>query len=170
MNEQLSRRTALLAIGGTIGIAAVPIAAVAKIEHDSASRRAWDRALAAYRHADAEMRDYDRDYLTPAGDAYAAVRDQWPVHHDWQNDPAAKLAIDEASALYDPVQEHFDELVSNQGNACHYLLSMPAIDGEALVVKLELVVSDRLYEMDDCSIFEVIRDDARRLAAGMFNR
>lgn len=50
MESLLSRRTALLAIGGTIGIAAVPVAAVARLENhpDAAILAAWkDRQAAA---------------------------------------------------------------------------------------------------------------------------
>lgn len=60
MQEQLNRRTAILAIGGATAVAAVPVAAIAS--SPSVDRSAWARALAAYEQAKADDEAYNSVY------------------------------------------------------------------------------------------------------------
>lgn len=113
-------------------------------EAEGRSRRdRWNRALAAFRRAEAKLaafRAYERS-LPPAVRAYPACQ---------------------------PLEERFGALDDRRLAALRRLLRLPAPDLPALSLKLDLAVADLAWELTGCeSCLEAMARDARRLSAGV---
>jgi hypothetical protein len=74
MNEHLSRRTALLAIGGATAVAAVPVTALAQ----SSSSAALAAKVEAYRAAEKAEYTFDEEVYLPACDRWSAACETIP--------------------------------------------------------------------------------------------
>ncbi len=117
---------------------------------------AWNAARAVYASADLAMNKYDRDHLTPAYERYKAEQEQQPISASDSFEPAA----------YDPIQDHFDNLVASRGHAINAMMACPAPDLSAVTHKIEVLVTDKRW---DCTGFDeamaTLLDDVRRLNA-----
>ena len=107
-----------------------------------ASRRRWNRALAAF------------------GEAQAALDAFW----DWQDSlPAERREWPQVQ----PLERRFGELDDVRLARLRRLLRLPAPDLAALALKLELAVADQAWELTDCeSCLAAAAADARRLCHG----
>ena len=138
--HNLTRR-ALLGVGAAVplahGLHAAPACPERSRGGPTPSR--WDRALAAYRRAEAELaafRAHEKS-LPPAARAY----------------PACK-----------PLEDRFGDLDCARLAALRCLLRAPAPDGPALALKLDLLVAEQAWELDSAdATFAALRADARRL-------
>ena len=108
-------RRSFLATGALASIVAV--GATQNLAFAASPNASWEAARAAYVKADKAMNDYGRDYLMPATDRYEAWRNQWPMHTAMDRGPEMKAAYAAASALYDPVQDRFDDLADLRSDA-----------------------------------------------------
>ena len=119
--------------------AAVPLATAASPDGRS-SRRAWERAVAALRRAEARVAAFEaEERLLPA--------------------ERRELACDALEQRF----EHLDKL---RLAAVRRLLRLPAVDLPALVLKLDLAVAEQAWEdcgSEDC--LALIAADARRISA-----
>lgn len=110
---------------------------------DQATVRArWDRALAAYRRAEARVAAFRRyeASLAPAARAFPAC---------------------------EPLEERFDDLECARLAALRRLLRLRAPDLAALSLKIDLTVDNQAWELTDSdACLATLRADARRLCNG----
>lgn len=108
----------------------------------------WNKAHATYLAATKALGDFDRDFYTPACDRWEAWRGQWPNNARIENHPdmLAEVAFEEA--LFDPVEERFDELVGARTDALLGLISTPAPHHHAIAVKVEVMMEDDMWERE----------------------
>jgi hypothetical protein len=119
--------------------AALPVALAATAA--SASRR-WDRALAAYRRAEARLGAFRGhiESLPPERRAYPAC---------------------------EPFDDRHDDLECARLAALRRLLRLPAPDLPALSLKIDLIVDDQAWELSGADSFlPALAADARRLCRG----
>ena len=105
----------------------------------AASRRRWDRALAAYGRAEARLATFRRQIalLPPERHAFPAC---------------------------EPLDERFDDLESLRLAALRRLLRAPAPDLPALSLKIDLTVDDQAWELTGAQpCLAALKADARRL-------
>jgi hypothetical protein len=161
-HDHKTTRRALL--GAAAALPAAALIGGAAIAAPSTDRAAWECALDTFRQADADMEAYLRDHLGPASRAYQAVRDKWPMHYDFANDPNAKAELASAHAAYDPAEHRFDELVDEQCDACEALIVVPAPDTAALLAKIDIAIKHEVYEWTErAEMMAAFQRDAHRL-------
>jgi hypothetical protein len=107
-----------------------------------ALHRRWQRALAAYRRAEARLEALRRhiDALPPEQRAFPAC---------------------------EPLEDRYDDLESARLARLRRLLAAPAPDLPALALKLELASDAQAWELTGCeTCLEIMAGDARRLCDG----
>jgi hypothetical protein len=109
--------------------------------HVPSFRSRWDRALAAYRRAEARVAAFEaEEVLLPA------TRRAFP---------------------WDDLEERFGRLDSLRLATLRRLLRLPAPDLAGLSLKLDLAIADSAWELDGCeTCLAALSADARRLANG----
>lgn len=149
-----------------IASAASAVAVSASLPAIAAPTGKWEAARAAYIKADQAMLDYDRDYLTPASVRYTAWRSQWPMNAKPADNPEMEAGFIAESAIFDPIEEHFDALVDVRNAAMRAMIECPAPHANAVADKLQVLLADERWQ---CSGFTEMTDhllaDLRRLGA-----
>lgn len=119
--------------------AAPPAGAQGESHASGPSRRRWDRALAAYRRAEARV---------------AAFRAE-----------EARLPAGRRAFPCEDLEDRFGAVDGLRLAALRRLLQAPAPDLAAIALKLELAVADLAWELTGCeTCLEAVQADARRLA------
>jgi hypothetical protein len=146
------------------------IAADAKTLLDSATERnpwmrgpliQWQNAYARYEEAFRKAQTYYNDVLTPADDAFSAVRDKWPLNYNFDRDPTAREELEAVS--YDEI-----ETISNTNwNECYdarvELYLRPAPSAAELGVKMKLFAENDDHALECAGkIVQQMMYDARR--------
>lgn len=132
----------------------------------TAARGDWDAACAAFTAADKAMQAYDRDYLTPAADRYTAWRDQWPMSLNVSDNAAMREGHIIESAIFDPVQKCFDDLVSARYDSMWTMVRHPAPDMSAIAHKIEVLIEEEAWDLDAFdSVMPCLLSDLCRLGA-----
>ena len=144
--HNLSRR-ALLGVGaaacaGVAGdgrlAAAPPAGAQARSDASGPSRARWDRALAAYRRAEARVAAFKAE--------------------------EARLPAGRRAFPCEDLEDRFGALDGLRLAALRRLLHAPAPDLAAIALKIELAVADLAWELTGCeTCLEALAADARRL-------
>lgn len=110
-----------------------------RVDAKGAPQARWDRALAAFRRAEAKLAAFRAYEQSLPPDARA-----WPA--------------------CEPLEERFGDLDCARLAALRRLLRAPAPDGPSLALKLDLLVVDQAWELDSAdATFAALRADARRL-------
>lgn len=172
MQNNISRRESLAAIAlvgvGTTGMLA---AAAVATEGETVDRAEWDRAFLAYQSAKAASDHFERTYMKPAEDAFAAAlpdggeggligksqayRDQWNV--------AYQRHIGSVMVRGTLIEDTSEQLANAKSDRSLDLHRLPAPDRPALLWKaLELWADDPSASFVPW-IVEQFVDDARRL-------
>jgi hypothetical protein len=139
--------------------------AVAAQAAGGADRAKWDRALTAYRRAEAAVGAFRVREYHPAHLAFAAVRDRWSMPYDFTADREAWAAVSAAMADFEPVEDRINDLESAQTAALKRLLRIPAPDLPALALKIELIVDQDVATLDGGErCLAVLKADGQRLA------
>ncbi|TXI87758.1 MAG: hypothetical protein E6Q40_04475 [Cupriavidus sp.] len=155
----ITRRGVLGAMG------ALPALSFSTVSAASA-RSDWDAVCAAFAAADKAMQAYDRDYLTPAADRYSAWRDQWPKGATTSDNPSMMEGYIAESAIFDPIQKRFDDLVSTRYDLMWAMVGHPAPDMRAVAHKIEVLIEEEAWEFDAFdSVMPSLLSDLCRLGA-----
>jgi hypothetical protein len=125
----------------------------------------WERALAAYRRAEAALTAYGIDVAGPAERAFQTVRGRWPLNHDFVADPEAQAEVTAAWDAHAQIESRFNDLECARLEALKRLLRTSALDLPALALKIELAVDQEAATLDGGEqCLAVLKADGWRLA------
>lgn len=100
----------------------------------------WKTVTAAFEQAIAELHGFEREFLEPAQRTFNAVRDKWPGDSELREGSLARMQIEKARAVFEPVKARHAVLTSVANDAADDMLATPAPSIAAMATKLRVTV------------------------------
>jgi hypothetical protein len=111
------------------------------------------------------MKAYRDGPMAAADRTYNAIRDRWPLRHDFDAGPEAHTALRAAFDAHAAWEHRLNDPECAHFAAIKRLVGTPAPNLDALATKIELVVDYEVGELDGGDrCMAALKADARRLA------